>query len=445
MSYSKTGNRPFEFASKSNHTYIIKDPEVLEFLKQHELPKARGDEISLFNEYLFDIDFNIDDSLEFIIAVDGGNTTVPVRSKFPSSTITFFQFGANLITITDLKDLKQQAFISPESISKLKDLQRIKFTLPTKNIGLIDEKGKRTSLIYSVRKAIYDFFKKHDYLSTLKWFLFEEYKSTPKSDRILASHPLNSQIKNILFERTKITSEYILPHSDGNLFLTDIFRLHEIIDEELGAGGIVGYLQNLIEHFILIDTIKGIYKRKKNSLNEVFFIKDGPLGFFGQTANMHEPMRELINYLQTELNIYIAGIEKSGPFVEHAQEIKDKLKNGQVYLLSNKHIYKYIKPGNPVSQPPYGSTSYYGSKIIFKSRNERIYIVTLPTNSENVVLNPKKSDFKNIDTIMKYIEILKSDMYDNSLLPIALVNKLVSLSDHPSSVLLEKFAKRNIK
>ena len=156
-------------------------------------------------------------------------------------------------------------------------------------------------------------------------------------------------------------------------------------------------------------------------------------------------MRELINYLQNELNIYIAGIEKSGPFVEHAQEIKDKLKNGQVYLLSNKHIYKYIKPGNPVSQPPYGSTSYYGSKIIFKSRNERIYIVTLPTNSENVVLNPKKSDFKNLDTIMKYIEILKSDMYDNSLLPIALVNKLVSLSDHPSSVLLEKFAKRNIK
>lgn len=444
MSYNKTGNRPFESASKSGHTYIIKDPEVIEFLNQHELPKE-GDEISLFDEYLFDINYDTNDSIEFIIAVDGGDTTVPVKSKFPSSTITFFQFGANLITVTDLKELREQPFISPESISKLKELQRIKFTLPTKNIGLIDEKGQRASLLFSVRKALYEFFKKHDYLSTLKWFLFEEYKSTPKSDRILASHPTNPQTKNIHFERNKITSEYILPHSDGDLFLTDIFRLHEVIDEELGAGGIVGYLRNLIEHFILIDTVRGIYKRKKNSLNEVLFIKDGPLGFFGQTANMHEPMRELINHLQKELNIYIAGIEKSGPFVEHAQEIQDKLQNGQVYLLSNKHIYKYIKPGNPVNQPPYGSTSYYGSKIIFKSRNERIYIVTLPTASENVVLNPQKTDFKNLDTIMKYIEILKSDMYDNSLLPIALVNKLVSLSDHPSSVLLEKFAKRNIK
>jgi hypothetical protein len=31
-------------------------------------------------------------------------------------------------------------------------------------------------------------------------------------------------------------------------------------------------------------------------------------------------------------------------------------------------------------------------------------------------------------------------MYDNALLPVALVNKLVSLADHPSSKILKKFA-----
>ena len=35
---------------------------------------------------------------------------------------------------------------------------------------------------------------------------------------------------------------------------------------------------------------------------------------------------------------------------------------------------------------------------------------------------------------------LKCDMYDNALLPVALVNKLVSLADHPSSKILQKFA-----
>ncbi|MCB9056861.1 MAG: NurA domain-containing protein [Chitinophagales bacterium] len=443
MSYSKTGNRPFEVASKSNHIHIIKDPEVQNFLNQHELPKE-GDEISLIENYLINIDFSVKDSIEFIIAVDGGDTTVPVKSNFPSSTITFFQFGANLLAISDLKELSEQPFISPESISKLKELQRIKFTLPTKNIGLKNELGQKETLSFSVRKAIFDFFKRHDYLSTLKWFLFEEYKSTPRNERELASHPLNSSTKNVKIERTKINSHFIVSHSDGDLFLTDIFRLHEVVDEDLGAGGIVGYLRNLIEHFILIDTIKGLYKRRKNSLQEVLFIKDGPLGFFGQTANMHEPMRELINHLETELNIFLVGIEKSGPFVEHAQEIKDRIKPGQVYLLSNKHIYKYIKPGNPDSTDAYGITSYYSSKVIFKSRDEKIYVATLPTKTGTEVLNPQKENFTNIDIIMKHIENLKSDLYDNSLLPIALANKLVSLSDHPSSVLLEKFAKKFI-
>ena len=62
-----------------------------------------------------------------------------------------------------------------------------------------------------------------------------------------------------------------------------------------------------------------------------------------------------------------------------------------------------------------------------------------------VVLIPKKKDFNHIDEILINIEKLKCDMYDSSLLPIALANKLASLSDHPSAVLSEKFAKEGIK
>lgn len=44
------------------------------------------------------------------------------------------------------------------------------------------------------------------------------------------------------------------------------------------------------------------------------FIKDGPLGFFGQTANMYKPMRELMIYLDDKYEINLIGIEKSGAF-----------------------------------------------------------------------------------------------------------------------------------
>ena len=222
------------------------------------------------------------------------------------------------------------------------------------------------------------------------------------------------------------------------------FRFHEVVDDNLGATGIIGYLTNLIEQLIIVHTIRLILKIQPTLLDNILFIKDGPLAFFGQTANMHEAMRELCIYLFDKHNLYLAGLEKSGAFVEHADEIKNKLKPGQVLLLNNKHIYTYIIPGDPETTDPYARSSYYGAKLIYKSRSEEMYVITLPTSKPEVLLNPKKEDYKNLDVILNNIDKLKCDMYENSLLPVALANKLVSLSNHPSSVLLEKFAKQFI-
>jgi hypothetical protein len=42
--------------------------------------------------------------------------------------------------------------------------------------------------------------------------------------------------------------------------------------------------------------------------------------------------------------------------------------------------------------------------------------------------------------ILTNIEKLRCDMYDSALIPVALVNKLVSLANHPSTRILQKFA-----
>jgi len=148
--------------------------------------------------------------------------------------------------------------------------------------------------------------------------------------------------------------------------------------------------------------------------------------------------------LLKKYNLFLAGLEKSGAFVEHADEISARLKPGEILLLDNDYIYKYIIPGKADPDKPYARTSYYGGKLVYKSKDERIYVVTIPVSDETVVLAPEKGDFHNIDIILHNIEKLKCDMYDSSLIPVALVNKLVSLADHPSSVILEKFAKTSI-
>jgi len=46
--------------------------------------------------------------------------------------------------------------------------------------------------------------------------------------------------------------------------------------------------------------------------------------------------------------------------------------------------------------------------------------------------------------VLLNIAKLRCDMYDDSLVPVALVNKLVSLANHPSSRILQKFAKQSV-
>lgn len=434
---SKYGRRPNEYASKSAHSHIINDKSLQEFLEQCNLPKS-ADEITLTDCHSFSYQPVVKNSIRSIIAIDGGYSEVPVQSGFPSSTVCFFQIGALIFSIDDLDGLGKQPFIDPDDMAKLKQIQRLKLTLPVRNVQV---KGE-TTFVNSVRKTIHNFFcqkiDNEELNATLHWFIFQEYEtSVPVWN--LASCPVCGK-SNVLLQRSQISNyTFSCDRCGGEIFLSDVFRLHEAIDEELGAGGILGYFINTIEQIILIHFIRLILRMKPALLEEILFIKDGPLAFFGQTANMHKPMRSLVKFLFEKHNLHLAGLEKSGPFVEHADCISEKLQPGTVLILNNDYIYKYVLPGEADPTRPYGSTTYYSNKLFFKTFAEGMYVVSLPTSQ--IVASPKETDFRNLSAILTNIEKLKCDMYDSSLVPIALANKLVSLADHPSARILQKFAK----
>lgn len=442
MGYSnRYGRRPFEFASRAAHTHVIKDGLVQQFLKGCNLPKV-VDEITIPQSHCVPIPTSAVNPVRHVVAVDGGFQEVPVRSEFPSATICFYQFGALIFDIDDLDHMVVQPFIGPEDIQKLKRIQRIKLILPIRNITIAGEKTVKSS----VRRTLYRFFMEDvddgRLIETLKWLVFEEFDA--RNDAwTLASCPLCAEPK-VELERKAISAAYTFkcPSCKGEIFLTDVFRLHEAIDDELGAGGIVAYVGTTIEQIIAAHLIRVLLTTKPSLLNEVLFIKDGPLAFFGQTANMHKPFRSLVRFLFTHHNLYLAGLEKSGPFVEHAHEIEPLLKPGSALLLDNEYIYGYITPGKADASSPYGLTSYYGNKLIYKTEREQIYVVTLPTVQP--LASPKEADFGNLNAILNNISKLRCDMYEDSLVPIALVNKLVSLSNHPSLGILTKFAKSSI-
>jgi hypothetical protein len=440
MGYSsRRGRRPNENASKSAHSYVINDPEVQKFLAQCDLPKKSAD-VSFANHACIKYQPVSANPIRHVIAVDGGYTEVVVEKEFPSSTLCFFQFGALIFGVEDLESIERSPFIDPDDIAKLKHIQRMKLTLPIRNISL----KSCLTMIDSVRMAIHNFFSQssedQSLNETLKWFVFQEYE-TPHADWTLSSCPSPTcGARDISLLRSKITEQYTFTcdKCSKEIFLIDVFRLHEAIDNELGAGGILGYVTTTIEQIVMVHLIRLILKTKPGLMKHVLFIKDGPLAFFGQTANMHIPMRALVRHLFKNQDLYLAGLEKSGPFVEHADEISQRLESANALILDDTYIYRYIIPGIPDPSNPYGRSTYYGNKLIFKTPKGSMYVASLPTLAPNS--KPTESDFRNLQVILTNIEKLKCDMYDNSLIPVALANKLISLANHPSSRILQKFA-----
>lgn len=446
MGTTSRSHKPNEWAAKINHTHIINDPFIRDFISKCTLPKDSSNIEESDMDYFKILNSGIQNPIKHVLAVDGGYTIVEVKKNFPSAQFAFFQFGAVLFNIEDLDNLSEKPYIFPEDMQKLHNLQRFKLAIPIKNIVSSSE----SSLKNSIRKTIYAFFMKQrdrtSFMETLRWFIFEEYRGNPLDSYSLASNPnLDIGTGEYVLNRVSINPDYTFNSPSGKVYLTDVFRLHEVVDEEQGAGGMLGYLTRLIEQLIIVHFIRFILKYQKRLLNEFLFIADGPLSFSGQTANMNAPMRNLCNYLLQTNNLFFVGLEKSGPFVEHAQEISAPLTGcpvlvgGRYILLSNKYIYKYIIPGDS-SRMHYGSTSYYSGKVIFHSKDGQVLVLTVPVPNKNSILNPQKEAYANLDVILVNMQKLKCDMYDDAIVPVALANKLVSLANHPSKILLEKFA-----
>ena len=442
MAYSSNGPRPFERASKASHGDIIKNKYLQDFLSNCEMPKTKDD----LKDFKFDFSEVITSEMnpiKHIIAIDGGSTQITVRERFPSTIITFYQLGALIFNTTDLNEISQSPFVNPDDISKLKEIKRFEFVLPTKNIRI-----KNQSLINSVRRSIYDFFMRplddsNNLMDTFKWFIYEEYGIKKRDDWPLSKCP-ECGLRDLKLNKNKMNADYTFhcPQCNSVLYLTDLFGLQNSVNEELGVGETAAIIL-LLEQMILVHIIRIILKTSPKLLKNILFIKDGPLAYYGNSSRMYLPMRKLVNYLFEEHDLYLAGIEKSGAFVEHALEISELIPSGSAFLLNDDYIYKYILLNRENRAYSYGYRTYYSGKLIFKTDQGNIYVTTLPNRKP--IAHPQKKDFKNFDVILENVANLNCDMYENALFPVALVNKLVSLSDHPSSEILKKFAKEKIQ
>jgi NurA domain len=438
MAYaSLRGRKPAEHASKISHTEIIANPAVQALLAQCAIPKPAAP--SVIAELAQAAPTPDVAGVEHVVAVDGGYRETSVRDEYPSAAVTFFTFGPLRFALDDLRALDDKPFLAPEDMATLKHIQRFTLALPTRNIS-----RNGMSLERSVRETLQDFFESTDHddaplADTLRWLLFRGWSLSPEP-WVLPNCPNPGCDAGPIELTHKTPNRSSCESCSRPVFLVDALRLHERVDEEHGAGGISGYVMTALEQLVLVHIVKALYELKPDFLRRIVFIKDGPLAFFGPTAPLSKPMRAMAEHLGGRL--LMVGLEKSGAFVEHADQIADRMDPGSVLVLTNDYIYRYVVPGDPANLDPYGKNTYWGGKLIYKAADENMYVATVPTGA--FTPNAGLSDFTNLPEVLSVLGLLRCSMYDNALIPIALANKLVSLSEFPSSRILETFAKSSL-
>lgn len=448
MGYSSKGRKPIERASKIAHVEVIKNPDVQAYISQCVLPSA-PDPASL-DSYLTPLGEVDTSEISAVIAIDGGFTETFVREEYPSAVIAFFTFGPLLFELSDLRALEHKRFIAPEDLARLKRIERYSLVLPIKGVRRADQ----PTLSATIRRTIYEFFiqerkEGEKLITSLRWFLFRRWKRPVDDTReeTIEHCPYDCGQGKIVF-RFADAPEKPCPTCGSLVYLTDIFRLHERIDEDLGAAGILAFVMTMLEQLVLVHLFHDVMERLKPSLmRNILFIKDGPLAFFGTVAPLYRPMRELVSHLLAGADqpsaptVRLAGLEKSGAFVEHAAAIQDKVPPGNYFTVGDGYIRRYIVPGE--AGVAYGQNTYYGQKILFRASSGEMHVVTIP--GQDYMAEPKPADIPHLEEILSLIAELRCSMYDNALIPIALANKLVSLSDFPSQRILTSFARGIIK
>ena len=450
-----------EKASKINHQYIIENPKVKDYLAKCEkigqnLPLEVDSQSLTFP--ILNMQDKFSSCIERVITIDGGYQEVNISENFPSQKLCYYNIGILMFSVEDLKAVERQQTINPSDIGKLENLERFNFVIPTQNIRL-----KNEDFITTFRKTLYEeiFLKnylsegneKSSFIHTIKWLIFKEYLDSDSRGKgsIKFACPCCGEIQ--IFQ--KQTPDYLDEKNnfmrcknkkcENIIYITDCFDLHTLIDEINGATLIESYIMSAFEVVLMFSMFRFLFEENTIQwLPKILFIKDGPLALFSRLDDFaFKVVRPFIQFLYAKsLNenisyINLVGLDKSGMFVEHLKSIESKIPLGSILLPNLDYMRKYIT-GNNTSV--FGENTYFGIKMFVRKEKELSFVLDVA----DYIKQPKIEDFLSLNNILEVLFRLKCDLYEKSFIPIAMVNKLVSLSNIPSKKILTIFSQEKL-
>lgn len=449
---------PFEneFAKIEPLRRIVESEKVKNIQGRYKLRELSDDELELKTIPATDLQAS-DWQPDMVIAIDGSHMEVPAKNGFPNAEIGYVAVASVLTFIDKIRELDKQEFIDPVELRKAEKTESFDSVFPGCNVILDSE---LTSMA-SMRKAVYEEFKNYKVFADGE-SLLDTYEVLFKHKRVVAdSRKPKCPIDDFDCKKDLVYNDGVYKCDCGEyeLYSTDALRLHELMNPLGSNGEMFGQIMFTLEKLLLIHILRSFEKNNwLDTLKRIAFILDGPLAVFSTASWLTKSITVELNRIneiakkKNGQDILILGVEKTGTFVNHFEEIDrketgepDRIPNQSVFLLYHSYIKDKIIFSK--SDKHYGIDTYFGRKFFYKTKTGQRLVGTVAffndyqKNLETAHIN----QFPRIADAISLLDQLASSRYPNAITPLSSAHSEASIPLNLGKRILETIAKELIQ
>lgn len=448
---------PGETASRLGHVGTVRNEAVKAALQRWAITSARPssrDDIDGLCSPLKDLPLvgSLDD-VDFSITVDGSDTEVETTREHPTVKVGYLRVAGSMVHLNVFRSLARERYIDPREVRRSYTEYAFDVALPGSQLALPGMSGVDTW------RAELDAF--------LQSSRFDSSTTMTLADGLLALHGTRGAPATKIALRVcpgcglKATDATTLavaatggtcPSCNKQLYLADVLRTHEEYNVEGSNFTPMGRVMTAAERLMSLCYLNFFADTAPDVLRHTIFITDGPLALFGPLAPLKRRFQEHLSDLSSwcaQRNLVaplVVGIEKSGTFVEHAEQIKDLIPTRHVMRLTNDYINRIS--GRPANNH-YGIDEFYGRRFIYRtSAGDPLVITVLPAPGLSPYDGGAEVEgwdaYPTLRLICEILDSLRTRMYQHAVVPVALAHSAAALPLGVGRSVLTMMAQQNI-
>lgn len=387
----------------------------------------------------------------FVVGIDGSYNEVPVRNGYPGAHVGYCTVASVLINLKLIDQLDEERPVDPKLFRKTEEAATVDAALPGSNVITRNHTSARDAF----REAVFDVL--HDKVvdDEDKTCLLDTFEA------LLARKPQGRE-QTCPYDHLGCDQHVVIPPGNTHcpcgknpIYSTDALRIHERFSHDGSNGEAFGLVSEVWGKVLLVHLLR-CFKRQGllDQLGRLAFVLDGPLGVFGPpawlSAAISAELKE-INALfrkKTGTDLLILGIEKTGTFVTHFDEIDQTEQPGvprfepkSYLMLTDKYIKSRISLSD--SQKRYGVDTYFGRKFFYKSSTGGRIVASIPflTDEQDTLDTDDVSLHPQFGTACALLDKLASNRYPNAVTPLVSAHAEAAIPLELGQKVLQQLAK----